>query len=276
MKCNKFLNATLLGILLISFLGLCEGKKNRRREEEDRGQQSDESSSSDRQKLFEGLTDPDSSAQAISSAAVNPYTNQLLLQNQAALFNNPGLYAGGNGVNSAAAAAALGSGNLQNLGGGIFSNQYQPYQFPFSGQGLNGNSFVNAAVGGLNAYQNPLLFGGANLPGIQSPDIFSQSAAAAQLYNNPYIGQAQAFGGAGGAVGINPLLLRGQTNLQYPIVGGGGNPYLNAQALLSPYSNYNQLNPYNNFPFASRFGIGVGRSSIGNRQSSNSNNNNDE
>ncbi|CAL8142170.1 unnamed protein product [Orchesella dallaii] len=259
MKYNTFLKATLLGILFISFLSLAEGKKNRRRnEEEDRGQQSDDSSTSDRQKLFEGLTDPDSSAQAISSAAVNPYTNQLLLQNQAALFNNPALYGGGNGlnglngINSAAAAAALGSG-----------------------QGLNGNSFVNAAVGGLNAYQNPLLFGGANIPGISSPDLYSQSAAAAQLYNNPYIGAA-AFGGAGASAGINPLLLRGQTNLQYPIVGGAGNPYLNAQALLSPYSNYNQLNPYNNFPFASRFGIGVGRSSIGNRQSSNSNNNNDE
>ncbi|ODN02671.1 hypothetical protein Ocin01_04013 [Orchesella cincta] len=273
MNFNTFLTTTLLGLLLISFLGLCEGKKNRKRnEDEDRGQQSDDSSSSDRLKLFEGLTDPESSAQAISPATVNPYTNQLLLQNQAALFNNQGLFAGGNGANSAAAAAALGSGNLQNLGGGLFSNQFQPYQFGLSGQGLNGNSFVNAAVGGLNAYQNPLLFGGANIPGISSPDIYSQSAAAAQLYNNPYIGNAAAaLGGGGISAGINPLLLRGQTNLQYPIVGG--NPYLAAQALLSPYSNYNQLNPYNNFPFASRFGIGVGRSSIGNRQSSNSNNN---
>lgn len=197
---------------------------------------------------------------------MNPYSTQLLLQNQAGLFNNPGLF-GGN-TNS----AAIGSGNIANLGGGLFSNR--PYRLPITGQGLNGNSFVNAALGGLNAYQNPLLYGGGNFPGVASPDIFSQSAAAAQLYNNPYLG-AGAFGGAGISQGINPLLLRGATNLQYPIVGGN-NPYLAAQALLSPYSSYNQLNPYNNFPFASRFGIGLGRSSVNNRQNSNSNNNNDE
>lgn len=214
---------------------------------------------------IDNLDDPESSAQAISPAAVNPYTSQILLQNQ--LLNNQALLGGGS-PNTNSAAAAVGSGNLANLGGGLFSNQ--PYQFPVAGQGLNGNSFVNAAVGGLSAYQNPLLFGGATIPGIGSPDIYSQSAAAAQLYNNPFLGVGS-FGGAGISTGVNPLLLRGATNLQYPIVASQ-NPYLAAQALLSPYSSYNQLNPYNNFPFASRFGIGVGRSSLGNRQNSNSNN----
>lgn len=236
---------------------------------------------SDRSNGFLGLQnkDTETSAQALNAAVQNP----LLYQNQA--FGGLG-----------------GAGGLANLGGGLFSNQGQfgAGQFggglnPYLQNGLGGyqnglGGYQNAAIGGLGGgYQNPYLgggfgggFGGLGGLGGVAPDIYTQGALSAQLYNNPLYG-AGAGTLTGSAAGINPLLLRGVQNSQYPIIGGLGglgayqNPYLAAQALLSPYSNYNQVN---NYPFASRFGIGAGtgRSGLGiNRYNSqNSQNNNDE
>jgi len=236
------------------------------------------SQESDRSKLFEGLQDPETSAQGINPATIqNPLANQLLYQNQAGLGGAGGLY------NNPAAFASLGGGGLANLGGGVFGNQLGG-QFGGVGSQLGGYSGLGGAggfgginpylsgAGGIGGFQNPYAFGGLNGGGV---DIYNQGALAAQLYNNPYGGSGTL---AGAAAGINPLLLRGAQNTQYPVIGGLGNynPYLAAQALLSPYSNYNQLN---NYPFSSRFGIGAGssgRSGLGSRSSSNNNNNNND
>jgi len=199
------------------------------------------------------MEDTQSSAQGISSQAINPYG-----RNQALLYNNQ---AGGfqGGINPLL--ASLYAGNGGGLGG------YNQGLGQLGGLGGYGNAFGGnqfaGGLGGLNGYgQNPYLQLGGGLGGLQG----------ASAYQNPYLASNIALSGA--AAGINPLLLSGARNAQYPVgVGlGGTNPYL-TQSLLSPYSQYSQINPYSSFPFSSRFGIGLSRNrgavggSLGNNNS---------